>query len=592
MKKGKKRKINAKKILILILILIGLIIEIKAFRNSLADKIIDITINVSDSNNLLENEEIILQASNNNNLGYAVILPEYIGSKKISKYFVEQKNVVDENSAENTNETESTEKTIVEKKAGEKLYLTESEIDNNLAEIDVEYDTIIQNSKKLYNKKLILKEGEDTVLSVLGYMPADINLEVKEKDISDYQEEISNDYSDFDLVGNYEIKLISDNSEYIPKNDGQTVEVEILINQNLKYNVLELKNNKLQQLENIETDGDKIKFKTDELKTYLVLGEKQQNQVMAISEESSELQSDTGILNDEIELLADSIDTENSKLVIDDYETDKNYYSGLNYTENDSRTNTEKYTTSNLKKVTINYYGYDYSLTEFTKQEKHTVSLNATAQRTTTGNVTSQRSGRQWYYSRTDTITVTISGLDELRNTYPDFDNYKGWTLNLESPSSYYFSSYFNADNTNNANSSNGKSVSVSDNIITINGSDVTMYDNNSDQCTFTFYIAFRGTNQNNLNNISYSTLTANSFTQLITIGEYTPYGTISDTEEQMIVSYKKCIPVDENGKIKIELIDNPFTNRPIDRGFNGWKTNNTKYSNSINTNSYTYVQT
>ena len=95
MRRKRKKIINAKKILILIFILIGLIIEIKAFRDSLADKIIDVTINVSDSTNLLQSEKIVLQASNNNNLGYAVVLPEYISNKKISKYFVEQKNIAD-----------------------------------------------------------------------------------------------------------------------------------------------------------------------------------------------------------------------------------------------------------------------------------------------------------------------------------------------------------------------------------------------------------------------------------------------------------------------------------------------------------------
>ena len=593
MRRKRKKIINAKKILILIFILIGLIIEIKAFRDSLADKIIDVTINVSDSTNLLQSEKIVLQASNNNNLGYAVVLPEYISNKKISKYFVEQKNIADENSTENINGTTETEKKIVEKKAGEKLYLTQSEIDNNFAEINVEYDTVMQDSKTLYNKKLILKHEEDTVLSILGYMPADTRLEADKNDFSDYKDEILNNYSGFNLIDSYKLKLILDNNEeYIPKDNKQIVKVEILINQNLKYNILELQNKKLQQIKDIEIDGDKIRFETDELKTYFILEEKQKEQIMPISEGESDLQSDDGILNDEIELLADTINTENSKLIINDYETDKNYYSGLNYTENDSRTNTKKYTKNNLKKVTINYYGYDYNLTEFTKQEKHTVSLSATAQRTTTGNVTSENSGRRRYYSRTDTITVTLSGLNELRNKYPDLDTYKSWTLKLAVPNSYYFSSYFNADNTNNANSSNGKSVSVSDNVITVSGSDVTMYDNNSNQCTFTFYLSFKGTNQNNLNSISYSTLTANSFMQLITVGEYTPYGTISDIEEQMIVSYEKCVPVDENGKIKIELIDNPFTNRPIGRGFNGWKTNNTKYSNNITTNSYTYVQT
>ena len=70
----------------------------------------------------------------------------------------------------------------------------------------------------------------------------------------------------------------------------------------------------------------------------------------------------------------------------------------------------------------------------------------------------------------------------------------------------------------------------------------------NSYQTTFTFYVSFRGNNRNTINNISYNNLSVNSFKTTITIGdEYTPYGTISDTEPQTLVSYRKCVPVDSN---------------------------------------------
>ena len=46
--------------------------------------------------------------------------------------------------------------------------------------------------------------------------------------------------------------------------------------------------------------------------------------------------------------------------------------------------------------------------------------------------------------------------------------------------------------------------------------------------------------------------------------------GRISATETQNTVIYYDYAPV-VNGKVKIELIDNPFTNRPTDRGFNNW---------------------
>ena len=48
--------------------------------------------------------------------------------------------------------------------------------------------------------------------------------------------------------------------------------------------------------------------------------------------------------------------------------------------------------------------------------------------------------------------------------------------------------------------------------------------------------------------------------------------GYVSTTELQDTFIYYKVLPI-TNNKITIELIDNPFTNRPNDKGFNGWVT-------------------
>lgn len=49
--------------------------------------------------------------------------------------------------------------------------------------------------------------------------------------------------------------------------------------------------------------------------------------------------------------------------------------------------------------------------------------------------------------------------------------------------------------------------------------------------------------------------------------------GYVSLDEKQDIYTYYKYYPV-KDGYVNIELIDNPFTDRPIDKGFNGWITN------------------
>ena len=406
------RKINKKEIVILIVLIIMLIIQIKAFNNSRADKLIDIATVITDSDGLLSEENITITALNEAESGISIMLPDIINTKKVSKYIITKKEIVnDEEQIETTTETEMV--------PGEKVYLTQEEQENLQINLKVKYDTVETDTKVLYNKKLTLNQDEEEVLSVSGYMPSDANIQVTEAEIESVIDEILEKYPNKTLIGNYDIKIISNEEEYLAKEYSQTIEVEIPINtETSNYIVIEKLENEVKKIENVTIENSKIKFETEEVKPYLIL------------EDESFLAEDTP------EIIATTDDSLTYE--IDDYEADKNYYIGLNYTENGSKENSGKYNTSNLKEIQINYYGYNYGL--------------ATA---------------------TETIT-----------------------------------------------------------------------------------------------------------------------GTISDTEKQTLVSYRKCIPVDSNGNITINLIDNPFMNRPAGKGFNGWKTQNSNYSNSITTNSRTYEQT
>ena len=68
------------------------------------------------------------------------------------------------------------------------------------------------------------------------------------------------------------------------------------------------------------------------------------------------------------------------------------------------------------------------------------------------------------------------------------------------------------------------------------------------------------------------------------------PKGTISVAEQQALVTYTHAVPI-INNKISIELIDNPFMNRPGGYGFNGWLPEDTT-NNVISMDNNTYVQT
>ena len=428
------KKINKKRILILIGLIILILLEIKAFRDSKAEKIIDISANCKDSQELIEDENVTIQAVNEGKDGISITLPELVNEKKVSKYLIANQEIVTKNEEKEENsvneqKNENT-KEFEEKLPGEKIYLTQEEKDRLNIDLVVEYDSLEIEKERLYNKKLALEDKDKEILNVSGYMPLKTEMTVENIDLSTIEKQIESEYPNKKICGNYKIKLLLDGQEYNPQKYEQKLNIEINLSENKEYTILEYKNEKLSKCEKAEAGKGKIIISATETNSYLIL------------EEANN--SDTELLNsenqDDIDVQADEIATETSesRLEIDDYETDKNYYTGLNYTEDGTKTNSGKYAENKLRKVTINYYGYNY-----------------------------------------DSVQT---------------DN--------------------------------------------------------------------------------------------------TPIGTISDTETQNIVTYKKCVPVDSSGNISIQLIDNPFMNRPQKKGFNGWKTNNTNYSNSISTNRNNFVQT
>ena len=428
------KKINKKRILILIGLIILILLEIKAFRDSKAEKIIDISANCKDSQELIEDENVTIQAVNEGKDGISITLPELVNEKKVSKYLIANQEIVTKNEEKEENsvneqKNENT-KEFEEKLPGEKIYLTQEEKDKLNIDLVVEYDSLEIEKERLYNKKLALEDKDKEILNVSGYMPLKTEMTVENIDLSTIEKQIESEYPNKKICGNYKIKLLLDGQEYNPQKYEQKLNIEINLSENKEYTILEYKNEKLSKCEKAEAGKGKIIISATETNSYLIL------------EEANN--SDTELLNsenqDDIDVQADEIATETSesRLEIDDYETDKNYYTGLNYTEDGKKTNSGKYAENKLRKVTINYYGYNY---------------------------------------------------DSVQTDNP-------------------------------------------------------------------------------------------------------PIGTISDTETQNIVTYKKCVPVDSSGNISIQLIDNPFMNRPQGKGFNGWKTNNTNYSNSISTNRNNFVQT
>ena len=67
-------------------------------------------------------------------------------------------------------------------------------------------------------------------------------------------------------------------------------------------------------------------------------------------------------------------------------------------------------------------------------------------------------------------------------------------------------------------------------------------------------------------------------------INDSSEKGYISSSEAQDKLTYYKYVPI-VNGKVKIQLIDNPYAKRPTGKGFNGWVCDNTATTNTVSCN-------
>ena len=84
---------NKRRIVILICLVVLVIFEIVALRNSKASKVIEILADVEDETKELEVQEIDIEAVDSGASGYYIILPEYVNNKRVGNYVIEEKNI-------------------------------------------------------------------------------------------------------------------------------------------------------------------------------------------------------------------------------------------------------------------------------------------------------------------------------------------------------------------------------------------------------------------------------------------------------------------------------------------------------------------
>ena len=266
-----KKKINKKKIVLLIILICLLILQIKAFTDSQANKLFEISLLVKDNSNVLEDNKVEVEATEEENSGY-FYLPESVNGKRVSKFYITEKTV------EENNENSS----VVEKKPGDKIYLSESEKESKQVEVKLDYDTKTSNEKILYNSELNIEKNEASI-SVNGYVENETKLQVEEKTKDDVV--ISDTYlTEYGFNSVYDISLVDKNNNKINiENEKYKVTIEkegIGKNSKKQYKILHIDdNNNVEEIQNLELETNKIIFETESFSKFVIL-EKEENSVI------------------------------------------------------------------------------------------------------------------------------------------------------------------------------------------------------------------------------------------------------------------------------------------------------------------------
>lgn len=298
------RRLNKRKTAIILIVMIMLLVEIIILGLSRANNIKEIHTTIIDYGEKLEDDNLILDAINSGKDSYYVVLPDMINNKVVTSYYVALRNdgqseettatenavsneinideeaqintVVEDTSNTETN-LETTKQVQMEKKPGDKLYLTATEIEEQKLNVIAKYDEKEKNGQLLYNKHLE-QIIDDKNITVEGYMPADAILTVEvasEEKTKEALKDVLNKDITYKIA--YDIKLLSNEKEYNPTDFDENVKVSIsgvdaIDKENQKYKVVHIDNeNKIEEIEKIELKDNEVVFDASSFSTYALL---------------------------------------------------------------------------------------------------------------------------------------------------------------------------------------------------------------------------------------------------------------------------------------------------------------------------------
>lgn len=314
-------------------------------------------------------------------------------SEEITEEKVEDK--IDVENVENlpiTSGTEKTEEATEETKseeanlepeiinAGARIKLTKEQIESKKVYLVANYDFKEVDDKVLY-KKLISTTTDENSISIIGYMPQNAEISVENVEKEQVEKTINKGREDnkkgVSLLVAYDIKIMVDGESFEPEDFDEKVRVIITGIEEKNINIWHI--NKDNEVEIIDAEKEKgnVDFDTMEFSVYgvEVLQEEGEN-----VEEQNEGEETVEVVENKREmappLRTPALNLPDSTLEIDDYDSDKYYYKGMNYTGNISGEYVETYTDSNLVRVTLNYHGFEQG--ETNPEMKGRISLDET----------------------------------------------------------------------------------------------------------------------------------------------------------------------------------------------------------------------
>lgn len=263
------KKLKKGKIIVLILLLILIIFELVAFRNSRAENIIQISATYTDFANKVTAITEIIEAKSENENGYSIVLPNIVNNKKVLKYYVIQKSIND-NTTTNSAEEDVEANNSIEMLPGDKLYLTNDELEAKKIELKLEYDT----KDNLYNQKLTANSDKFNI-EVEGYFPlnSELNLETVEK------EALNQDIDKFLYtttwdVG-YKLSILAEEQEFKPTEDVKVTfksnETENIENNTYKIVRANQDGNNLTEITGFSIEQNKMFFNSSSLGIFTIL---------------------------------------------------------------------------------------------------------------------------------------------------------------------------------------------------------------------------------------------------------------------------------------------------------------------------------